>query len=273
MKKWTGERLETDIMNENTLEHLHRYALAGNLVKDKIVLDIASGEGYGSNLLSKNAKHVVGVDISSETIVNAKKKYQKNNLVYLVGSATDIPCIENYFDIVVSFETIEHHDKHEEMMIEIKRVLKPDGILIISTPDKKYYSDKTNYKNPFHIKELTLDEFKKLIGSHFLFIDYLFQKCTFNSIIFKQNRSVEYKEYSGDYLNISQLSDPEYVYIIALCSNTKLPPFEEISTFQNTDILQKLLVANVNLIKAGFRYRLGDFLLKPVSLLKRIFNF
>ena len=251
---------------------MHRYAVAKNLVQNKIVLDIASGEGYGSNLLAVGAKHVIGVDISSETIAEAKKKYLKQNLEYRVGSASEIPCEENYFDVVVSFETIEHHNKHEEMMQEIKRVLKPEGILIISTPEKKYYSDKRNYKNTFHVKELTFDDFKKLLNKYFLFSGYLFQKCTFNSIIFSENENCNYKEYSGDYLNISQISEPEYLYIIGLCSNVKLPAFQEVSTFQNGDILDSMLIGNINSVKAGYRYRLGNLLIKPFSLLKRAFN-
>src|ERR1035438_3461036 len=111
-KNWTGERLETHIYNYNTIEHLHRYAMATQLVTDKIVLDIASGEGYGSNLLSKFSKKVYGVDISAETIELASKKYLKNNLQFKVGSTSNIPIPDNTIDVVVSFETIEHHNQH-----------------------------------------------------------------------------------------------------------------------------------------------------------------
>ena len=75
----------------NALEHLHRYALVRDLVKEKIVLDIASGEGYGSNLLAKTASQVFGVDICEETINNAKGRYIAGNLKFAQGDITSIP--------------------------------------------------------------------------------------------------------------------------------------------------------------------------------------
>ncbi len=115
------ERLEPNVFGEGMTEHLHRYAVAIELCKDKIVLDIASGEGYGSNLLAGVASKVVGVDISAKTIKAAKEKYasKRNNLEFMEGRAENIPSDKEMFDVVVSFETIEHHDKHQEMMNEI----------------------------------------------------------------------------------------------------------------------------------------------------------
>src|SRR5687767_13069224 len=121
-KQIKGERLETENFNENTSEHLHRYALASFLSENKVVLDIACGEGYGSNLIARKAKQVVGVDIDVATIGLAQKKYIVPNLEFKVGSAAEIPCNDKFFDMVFSFETLEHHDKHTEMMQEIKRV-------------------------------------------------------------------------------------------------------------------------------------------------------
>ena len=161
-KKWTGERLETFIFSRDAIEHLHRYAIVKNYIKDKIVLDIACGEGYGSALLAENAMQVYGVDIDEMTVNSASKKYVKKNLNYLVGDVTKISFDDNSIDVIVSFETLEHHNKHEEMMQEFKRVLKPDGILVLSTPDKLYYTDEANFKNIYHIKELYKDDFFKL---------------------------------------------------------------------------------------------------------------
>jgi 2-polyprenyl-3-methyl-5-hydroxy-6-metoxy-1,4-benzoquinol methylase len=157
------ERLTTDLFTMSSVEHLHRYAIAADLCRGKDALDIASGEGYGSNLLAKVAKSVVGVDISSEVIKQASVKYARANLTFRDGAADAIPLGDSSVDVVVSFETLEHHDKHEGMLAEIKRVLRPDGIMIISTPDKLFYSDVTGYRNAYHVKELYLDEFKALI--------------------------------------------------------------------------------------------------------------
>ena len=156
-----GERFLPDLMSGDIeLEHLHRYRFAGRLVAKKIVLDIASGEGYGSAYLAQNAKRVFGVDIAVKAVESARQKYQRSNLKFIEGSCSDIPLKDASVDIVVSFETIEHHAEHEAMMREITRVLRPRGLLIISTPDKLEYSDKPGFRNPFHVKELYREEFR-----------------------------------------------------------------------------------------------------------------
>ena len=103
--EWTGERLTTSKTNEIAIHHLHRYAIAIDLAKGKDVLDIASGEGYGSNLLANTAKSVTGVDISESVIEFAKKKYTRNNLSFKVGSTSNIPLENDSVDLLVSFET------------------------------------------------------------------------------------------------------------------------------------------------------------------------
>ena len=153
IKDWTGERLETFVFNETTIEHLHRYAIAMEFCSGKTVLDIACGEGYGSNLLSAKATHVTGMDADAITIEKATAKYKRDNLYFVQSKAEKIAAADTEFDIVVSLETLEHLSDHTAMMKEIKRVMKPGGLLIISTPDKKEYTDKRMYKNPFHIKE------------------------------------------------------------------------------------------------------------------------
>ena len=88
---WTGERLETYIYSKDSIDHLHRYSIVSNYIEGKIVLDIASGEGYGSNIISEKAKFVYGVDIDETSIKDAKLKYKKDNLKFLVGSTSSIP--------------------------------------------------------------------------------------------------------------------------------------------------------------------------------------
>lgn len=268
----TGERLETFIFNGNTINHLHRYALALKICKNKVVLDIASGEGYGSNLLSEVAKFVYGVDIDKDTIDNAKEKYVKENLEFKVGSTSAIPLKDNSVDIIVSYETIEHHDEHNKMMSEISRVLKPKGMLLVSTPDKHYYSDMRGYKNRFHVKELYKNEFTELISQHFDKFN-LYSQSYFNrsSIILKEKDRVDFQFYSGDYLKINSVeSYPNF--LIALCSNYELVHFEN-SIFEAHQLIEKKEIEKrIEAIYDSSSYKIGHLILSPFKFLKFIFS-
>lgn len=270
-KKWSGERLETYIYSRDSIEHLHRYAIVSNYIKDKVVLDIACGEGYGSNIMSKKAYFVYGVDIDNKAVQDAKLKYKKENLEFIVGSASQIPIDDNSIDIVVSFETIEHHDEHQEMMNEIKRVLKPKGLLIISTPDKLYYSDQRNFNNQFHIKELYKQEFTDLISKNFSKIQLLTQQYSNgNSII--QNESIhnELQIFSGDYEEITDLTiNP--LYLIAIASDY-IFEYQKLSVFDGNQIINDDFENKINIIYSSNSYKLGHLMLLPFKILKKIFK-
>ena len=274
---WTGERLETFVYNDNTIEHLHRYAFALDYVKNKIVLDIASGEGYGSNLLAKYATKVYGVDIDINTINLAKEKYDAKNLEFIMGSTDKIPLPDNCVDIVVSFETLEHHDKHNEMMEEIQRVMKPEGILIISTPEKKYYSDNKNYKNPFHIKELYLDEFKLLMSGYFNHTQFYFQNMFRGSLMVPELRATEFRSYNGSYENCYKEKGYSPMYIVCIASNKLLDMQIDISGFHGDNIEEKKLeeiifkVRQETMIwlKKSWSYRIGNAILAPLKFFKK----
>src|SRR5436190_4788638 len=105
--EWTGERYVPEVSGNIRLEHLHRYLIARELSRDKCVLDIACGEGYGSNLLASVAANVVGVDIAQNAIDHAAVRYSRQNLQFKQGSCEAIPLPDGAVDVVVSFETIE----------------------------------------------------------------------------------------------------------------------------------------------------------------------
>ena len=132
---FTGERYTPEITGNIYLEHMHRYSVLKDMVTGQRVLDIASGEGFGSYHMAQFARSVTGVDISQEAVSHAQLRYQRDNLSFKTGSCSAIPMDKASVDVVVSFETIEHHDEHVQMMAEIRRVLKPGGVLIISSPD------------------------------------------------------------------------------------------------------------------------------------------
>ena len=287
-KTWTGERLETFVYSDNTNEHLHRYAMAMELAAGKKVLDIACGEGYGTALLAGVAAEVCGVDIDAGTVQHAIEKYQAANLSFATGAADAIPYESRLFDVVVSFETIEHHDRHDAMMQEIKRVLKPNGILIISSPDKLYYSDRTGYKNPFHVKELYKDEFENLVRKYFLHANFYGQRSLNGSVIVAlNNKGIDGDRlYSGAYEQVNAGS-MEAVYCVAIASDENLPPGHN-SVFDGAHILrqqfiefEKYITANVTeavshaveyRIARSWTYRIGSAIVRPFYKLKKILH-
>lgn len=270
-KKWSGERLETFIYSRDSIEHLHRYAIATNYIEDKIVLDIASGAGYGSNLMSKKASFVFGVDIDDATVQEAKLKYKKENLEFITGSTSRIPLEDNSIDVVVSFETIEHHNEHKQMMDEIKRVLKPKGLLIISTPDKLYYSDERNFNNQFHIKELYKEEFTDLVSKNFSKIQLLTQQYSNgNSIIQDESKYEGLQFFLGNYEEIAPcIINP--LYLIAIASDNTFDD-QNSTVFDGNQIINADFKNQIKKIYSSNSYKLGHLILSPFKILKKIFK-
>ena len=233
--KFTGERFVPEVHGNIELEHRHRYLQACSIAQGKVVLDIASGEGYGSAMLAEHAYQVIGVDISELAVAHAQQRYQRDNLEYRVGNCAAIPLPDASVDLLVSFETIEHHDQHQEMMQEIRRVLRPDGVLLISSPDKLTYSDVPGSHNEFHVKELYQHEFKQLLEGYFDHIAYFGQRILFGSGIFAQSASTpsstplstaihSYWQQEDTIQNATGMALP--LYWIALASNQDLPQLE-----------------------------------------------
>jgi SAM-dependent methyltransferase/glycosyltransferase involved in cell wall biosynthesis len=222
--EFTGERFVPELEGNIALEHLHRYAVARELARGMHVLDIACGEGYGSAMLAEVAGRVIGVDISKDVIDHAAIKYRKRNLEFKVGSCSSIPVENASVDLVVSFETLEHHDQHEAMMSEIRRVLRPEGVLIISSPEKHEYSVVPSYSNPFHIRELHRDEFEKLIGSYFKHAALFGQRIVYASGIAREKDTgdmVSFSQENGSIKVNEGIARP--LYLIAVASDGTVP--------------------------------------------------
>jgi len=134
--EFTGERFTPECVREIWYEHIHRYAFAGELVRGKRVLDAACGEGYGAAQLARTAQSVMAVDISDETISHAQRRYRAENLEFRVADCCKLPFHDDEFECIVSFETLEHLEDQAGLLKEFRRVLAPDGFLLISSPDK-----------------------------------------------------------------------------------------------------------------------------------------
>lgn len=163
------ERLDLKVKPAYSLEeaaiHQARYANILNYIKDKTVLDLACGEGYGSALLMQyGAKKVVGVDISVETIEKAKQLFSETGAEYIAGDAQTVADIlgDNVFDVVVSIETIEHVHDPLALLETMKKVAKKDAIFYITCPNDYWYYPKESESNPYHIKKYKFEEFKKI---------------------------------------------------------------------------------------------------------------
>ena len=226
MLEWTGERFLPWIEDAAVAyEHLHRYAYATEFVAGKRVIDIGSGEGYGASLLARTASSVIGFDVDLEAVSHAQRKYSRPNLNFVAASAAQLPSVDPV-DVVVCFETLEHIDNQEDLVREAKRLLTAEGLLIISTPDKKRYSDEAQYDNPFHTRELYVEEFQELLRESFRAVRLLGQRVYCNSNIWpleqsEQNEVTEFLiERRESEFQITESKGRVPVYHIALASDS-----------------------------------------------------
>lgn len=222
---FTGERFTPECQREIWYEHWHRYAFALRLVEGKRVLDAACGEGYGSNLLAGAASSVCGVDISEQAIAHARARYgRRENVEFLVGDAAALDFPDNHFDVVVSFETLEHLAAQEALVAGFARVLTDQGILLISSPDKRTYSDLAGFRNEFHVRELYREELLDLLRPHFRSVQLFGQKLVFQSLLWAEDSSI------GGVFSQTATTDGEVtpgfnvapMYYLAVCSNQPL---------------------------------------------------
>lgn len=144
-------------------EHLARYWLLKDVCKGKRVLDVACGEGYGSSLLkSWGATSVVGIDISQDAIGNANERFGAPGILYRQGDACDLESLlsaDEQFDLIVSFETIEHVPDVPNLLRGIRSRLAPGGTIAISCPnDPEVRGDE---RSEFHLRTYTLPEFQE----------------------------------------------------------------------------------------------------------------
>jgi len=187
LAEFTGERVipgqvDADLMNE----HLARYAFATRLTRGKRVLDAGCGSGYGSAELAKNAAFVLGVDASEEAIAYARENYRLPNLHFVRASVEAFPFRDATFDLLVAFEVVEHVERWQEFLRDVRRVLAPSGQFIVSTPNKLYYAESRQRAgpNPFHTHEFEFAEFRNALQSVFPHIS-LFLENHVGSMLFQ----------------------------------------------------------------------------------------
>jgi 2-polyprenyl-3-methyl-5-hydroxy-6-metoxy-1,4-benzoquinol methylase len=162
--EFTGERVVpgkvgSDLFNE----HLARYYFAQPLMDQRLVLDLGCGSGYGAAILARSARTVVGMDISNEAVDFARRNFAASNLGFFVGNCSCIALASASVDAVVCFEVIEQ----------------PDGFLIISTPNRIYYTEERKESNPFHVHEFNFAEFVAILEGTFEKVGVFYQNHCF----------------------------------------------------------------------------------------------
>ena len=219
---FTGERLTTGIDGQIQIEHLHRYFLARDLCRGLDVLDVAAGEGYGTALLAQTARSVVGVEISDEAVQHAAGAYVGPNFRYIRGDARSLPLNDASVDAVVSFETIEHFYEHDRFLAEVRRVLRPGGRFIVSSPDRDVFSPAGSSANGYHVHELSGHEFRTLLSASFRHVHMLGQRPMLGSVLVSDpgagSRALTFEKRGPHHFEAST-GMPRPVYWVAVASD------------------------------------------------------
>lgn len=174
----------TNAEDKEFASHWERYVFAKNYVKDKDIVSLACGTGYGEFYLATEgrAKTVLGVDNSSEAIKYAQNHYQAENLIFKQADAFKNGILDQSADVIISFETIEHINDDNKLLGEFFRILKPGGVLILSTPNKA-----SSFKsllarpaiNPFHVREYKKRNLENLLKKYFKNVEFFGQRLIF----------------------------------------------------------------------------------------------
>ncbi|HVE47723.1 MAG TPA: methyltransferase domain-containing protein [Acidimicrobiales bacterium] len=184
---WTGERfIPSQGGPEIYYEHAHRYVIARSLLDRATVVDLASGEGYGAAWVAEVAESVTGIDIDEASVQHARARYAgQKNLEFALGDIQALPLADNCVDAVTCFEAIEHVENPRAVVEEVVRVLRPGGLLLVSTPNKAVYADERDYNNEFHVHEFYLPDLELLLGDYFPERDLLGQRVVAGSLTWR----------------------------------------------------------------------------------------
>ena len=240
--EWTGERFVPWVSDSQlAYEHLHRYAWARDYLVGRDVLDLGSGEGIGANIIGSVARTVIGVDIDESAVAHATTKYSSETLKFIVGDARHLDELDSAcVDAVVAFEVIEHVSNQAAVLDAIARVLRPGGLLLISTPNRLLYRRGEESPNPFHEHELDIGEFQELLGRAFPNVALYVQRAqagsridALTSNLTSGERIVRFERLGETWIEVGL---PAPYYLLAIASTSPLPSLAEGSTLVDASL-------------------------------------
>ena len=211
-------------------EHRARYHFGAQVVAGKEVLDASCGTGYGLEILSEaGATAVTGVDISAEAIASAESRFGKYAAALVEADLRELPFEDDSFDVIVSFETIEHIEEPQRALAELRRVLRPDGVLVVSSPNPEAYVG----HNEHHVHEFRPAALREAVGGLFANARGFRQDAWLGSAV----RGAEDDSDSPELLRTSA-DDGEPPYSIVVASDAELPELRSLVTVGATfDVL------------------------------------
>ena len=228
---FTGERLVPGQVDETLwYEHMVRYLFARTFAQGAAVLDAGCGAGYGADFLATaGARRVIGIDNAPDAIARAGRCYRQPNLAFAAMDAARLGFPDAAFDLIVSFEVIEHLADQEGYLAELARVLKPQGLLLLSTPNRQVYR-LGQEPNPFHTHEFDLQELQDILARFFPQTEVLSQDYLAGIAL----TPLPERAPVPDALSVEHTlirDAPSHLYFLALCSNERRIDLRTARTF------------------------------------------
>jgi SAM-dependent methyltransferase len=227
LAEFTGERVipgevDADLWNE----HVARYWFAARMARGRRVLDAGCGSGYGADVLAREAREVLGIDISGDAINYARQHYRVANVRFERASCLEIPAPDGSFDLVVAFEIIEHLADWRAFLREVRRVLAPAGQFLVSTPNQLYYAEARAAlgPNPFHVHEFEYEEFQRELEAIFPHVALYLENHT-DAMVFAKTGS---EGAAQSHIEEGGVNPQEAHFFMAVCSasgETAVPAF------------------------------------------------
>ncbi|WP_316396923.1 methyltransferase domain-containing protein [Bradyrhizobium sp. 33ap4] len=209
-------------------EHLPRYAFAKSHSSGKRILDFGCGTGYGAAAMSKAANHVLAVDLNEGALEFARRQHKAPNLSFERVADLCAGFTDQQFDRITCFEVIEHLDAADQITLldNFRRILKDDGLLFISTPNPEV--TKRYGENPYHLKELSAEEFRSLIDERFANKLILDETLTSGTLLTSSSHGIFGRNTVNSSVAVEPMFDGSYPELkaaawLCVCSGGTLP--------------------------------------------------